>query len=354
MKHRDLILFTNEVPNAIDAVADALQPSSVYVLTDTNTAYFVLPRMADCRTLTNAVKIVCKSGDTNKDIDALKHVWRELADNGANRQSLLINIGGGVVSDLGGFAAATFKRGIRYVNVPTTLLSAVDAAVGGKTGINFMGLKNEIGAFHSPQKVIISNCFFNTLNDEELLSGYAEMLKHALLKSDEVLTKLLGYDILQNNDKATLLEMMSESVKIKKEITDKDPEEKGIRKALNLGHTAGHAFESLAMKRRMPVSHGTAVAHGLVVELILSHIKHGFKIGTLQSVVGFVKANYASLGITCNDYPKLLDLMHHDKKNNDNEINFTLLSAPGKIIIDNKIDETTIKEALDIYQDLIG
>lgn len=349
------IMFTNEVAESIDPIVAEMKPAKVFVLTDTNTNYFVLPRLSNSEALSSAVKIVTKSGDMNKNIESLTHVWRMLAENGATRKSLLINLGGGVVTDLGGFAASTFKRGMRYINVPTTLLSGVDAAIGGKTGINFLGFKNEIGVFNAPETVVISSIFFNTLNFEEVLSGYAEMIKHALLKGDDTLNRLLAYD-LHSNDNTILLSLITESVLIKKEIVDNDPTEKGIRKALNFGHTAGHAFESLAMKRKDPVPHGYAVAFGMVVELILSHFKYSFKSELLQSVAAFIKNNYGAFKITCDDYEALLKYMHHDKKNSGNgdNINFTLLTAPGDVKTDNLISENDIKQALDMYRDLFG
>lgn len=353
MEHQELI-FTNEVAQAIDTLAEKINPPKVFVLTDTNTSCLVLPRLRQVsRTIAEATAITIKAGDMNKNLESLSHIWEQLCDNGATRKSLLINLGGGVVTDIGGFAGASFKRGIGFLNLPTTLLSAVDAAVGGKTGINFNGLKNEIGAFKEATAVIISTAFFDTLPSEELLSGYAEMLKHGLIAGKELYSRLLEFDITVS-DPALLLELLEESVMVKKRIVEEDPTEKGIRRALNLGHTAGHAFESMSLNRQSPIPHGYAVAWGLIVELILSHLKHGFPSNELHRLASYIHDRYGVLRITCDDYPELLGLMHHDKKNeNAGDINFTLLEDVGQIKIDCTCNEDEIKNALDIYRDLM-
>lgn len=268
---------------------------------------------------------------------------------------MVINIGGGVVTDMGAFAAATFKRGIRFVNVPTTLLAAVDASVGGKTGINFLQYKNEIGVFKEAMEVIISTKFFSTLPQEELLSGYAEMIKHALIGHPEALGKMLSVA----PDKESLssdafLATLEESVAVKRRIVDEDPTEKGLRKALNFGHTAGHAFESFALRQGVPVPHGYAVAWGMVVELLISHIVLGFPTSAIYPVASFVKENYGAPRITCDDYPALLDIMGHDKKNHvPGEINFTLLRKPGEPVTDCHTEKGNITAALDLFRDLM-
>lgn len=351
MKHQELI-FTNDVASAIDRFVDAASPSQLFVLVDVNTKAFVLPRLAEkSRAIAAATTIVIKAGDINKSIESLTYVWKRLGEHRANRNSMMINLGGGVVTDLGGFAASTFKRGIRFINVPTTLLGAVDAAVGGKTGINFGGLKNEIGVFNEASAVVISTKFLSSLPIEEILSGYAEMLKHGLIDSVDAYNRLLAYDVA-SADAEHLLALLEESVQVKKRIVEEDPTEKGIRRALNLGHTIGHAFESFAMKRHDAIPHGYAVAWGLVVELILSHMRLGFPSDELHRFADYILHHYGAFEITCDDYPTLLELMHHDKKNTSNDINFTLLSAPGKVHIDCTAPENEISTALDIYRDL--
>lgn len=262
-----------------------------------------------------------------------------------------------MITDLGGFAAATFKRGIKFINVPTTLLGAVDAAVGGKTGINLGGLKNEVGAFAPADAVLISTLFFTTLPLQEIKSGYAEMLKHGLLDDKATLAELLKYDV--TNPPATtdvLLHLIEKSVGVKAEIVANDPKEQGLRKALNLGHTVGHAFESYALTDlASPIPHGFAVAWGMVVELILSHMILKFPAETLHQFADYIKHVYGYFDIDCDDYPRLLELMSHDKKNaSPDAINFTLLSDVGQPQIDCTATPDQIRAALDIYRDLLS
>lgn len=344
------IIYTNNIREAILSLVEEMRPASVHIVTDTNVARLVLPGLG----LPYHV-IETPPGDTAKNLDALASIWSRLIEAGATRKSLIINIGGGVVTDMGGFAAATFKRGVRFINVPTTLLSAVDAAVGGKTGINFEGFKNEIGAFAPADAVVISTCTFATLPREELLSGYAEMLKHGLLSSADDYAELLDYDIV-SADLDRLLPLLEKSVRVKERIVEEDPREQGIRRALNLGHTAGHAFESLAMERNFPVPHGYAVAWGMLVEMILSHLQEGYASAHLYRYAAYLKEHgYGVPSIGCKDYDTLIALMRHDKKNDTpDHINFTLLSSPGIPLIDRSASETDIARALDIFRDLLG
>lgn len=343
------ILHTNNVSDAIRSLVADFAPTSVHIITDSNVSRDVLPKLG-----LDYPVIEVAPGDENKNIASLSHIWDSLISQGATRKSLAINIGGGVVTDMGGFAAATFKRGIRFINVPTTLLSAVDAAVGGKTGINFNGLKNEIGAFAPADAVVISTVLFATLPAEELLSGYAEMLKHGLLSSADDYNELLAFDIL-DADLEGLLPLLEKSVKVKERIVEEDPREKGIRRALNLGHTAGHAFEALAMHKGAPIPHGHAVAFGMLVEMIISHSIEGFPSAELYRYASYLKEQgYGSPAISCNDYDALLDYMRHDKKNDTpSAINFTLLTSPGRPLIDRTASEDEIRAALDIFRDLL-
>ena len=352
------LIFTNHVFDAFDELAASYGTAKVFVLVDDNTFTQVLPLFQNqSKAVDSATVITTAAGDSHKSLDALSGIWHKLTQAGATRGSVLINLGGGMVTDMGGFAAATFKRGIHFINIPTTLLAAVDASVGGKTGINFAGLKNEIGSFAEADAVIISTEFFNTLPMQEILSGYAEMLKHGLLQDKATFDALLAYDITDSNKKADpdkLLALIEQSVGIKKKVVDADPHERGIRKALNLGHTIGHAFESMAMERESPIPHGYAVAWGLVVELILSHMKLSFPADTLHSFAAFVKENYGSYPLECKDYPHLIELMAHDKKNvSPDAINFTLLASIGDIRINQTAGTEDIKAALDIFRDLL-
>ena len=241
-----------------------------------------------------------------------------------------------------------------FINVPTTLLGAVDAAVGGKTGFNYNGLKNEIGAFAPASDVIISTCFFDTLPVQEMKSGFAEVLKHAMLSDRNEFLHLLDHDFNAPINHDDLLERLRRSVQVKVDIVARDPNEQGERKALNLGHTIGHAFESLAMKRGKPVPHGYAVAWGLVTEAVLSHLLLKFPSEDVHLLGNFVRDNYRDFPFTCDDYEELLELMRHDKKSRDGEITCTLLAAIGDYRINQTVTPDDVTAALDILRDHLG
>ena len=352
------IIFTNHVGQALDTLIGEKTPKGgLFIISDENTTdNVVAPLLATAPLLKEHLtsEIVIPPGDTHKDIETLYNVWGSLSDEGATRNALVINIGGGMVTDLGGFAAATFKRGVRFINVPTTLLGAVDAAVGGKTGINIGNLKNEVGAFAPAEAVVISTVFFNTLDRRQLLSGFAEMVKHGFISGNETVNNLLNFDI----DKIasdSFLDILADNVNVKRDIVLQDPTEKGLRKALNFGHTAGHAFETLSLERGTPVTHGYAVAWGMLTELALSHLRHQFPSDIIYRYASFLKENYGVPDISCDDYDRLISLMGHDKKNPvEGEINFTLLASPGKPITDCIVSTEEIKGALDITRAVLG
>lgn len=345
----------------LDEAVEKLAPATVTIVTDANVDRAVMPLLEGSQTLSRANKVVIQPGEDHKTIRSVELIWEALEAAGATRKSLVVNIGGGLVTDIGGFAAATFKRGIRVINLPTTLLGAVDAATGGKTGCNFNGLKNEIGAFHLPSDVIISALPLATLSERELLSGYAEMLKTALIADADLYRTLLDVDTTLA-DHSRLERAMLRCVEIKEEVVAQDPTEKGLRKILNFGHTAGHAFESLSLAKaesaeasRAPLAHGEAVAHGILVELILSHMLKGFPSKEMHRYATLLKAYYPSTGVTCTDIPRLMELMAHDKKNaTAGQPNFTLLTAVGDPLIDCLPSSADIRSALEIYLDMIG
>ena len=321
----------------------------IFVLTDTNTAAHCLPLLQRGR-LAQAQVITIPSGDEHKTLDTLAQVWTALVECGATRHSLLVNVGGGVVTDLGGLAAATFKRGIRFVNVPTTLLGAIDAATGGKTGINICGLKNEIGLFASAEAVLIDTRFFRTLDRQNLLSGFAEMLKHALISDETLLRETLAFDLDKFPDEE-LNTLINKNLAIKEKIIASDPTECGIRKALNFGHTFGHAFETLSHTTNRPLLHGYAVMWGMVCALYLSCQKFNFPKAILTEILYFAKENYGAFPFDCKQYDTLLALMHHDKKNRAQTINFTLLAGVGEVRIDQTADKNDIFAALDFVRE---
>lgn len=349
------IIFTNRVSATLAEIVADMKPDRAFVLADENSYNSAWP-LVSAALGSDAQCFILTPGEEQKSVEGLSAVWTFLSRNSASRRSLLINLGGGMITDLGGFAAASFKRGIRFVNMPTTLLGAVDAAVGGKTGINLCGLKNEVGAFAPAAAVLISSIFFNTLSRQQMLSGYAEMLKHGLLDDRATLAELMALDIADADFSSdSMLQLLQKSVMVKKRVVDSDPAEAGPRKALNLGHTVGHAFESLAMDdRRQPIPHGYAVAWGLVAELVLSHMLCAFPSETLTAFAAYVKDYYGTFPITCDDYPRLIELMGHDKKNSAaGEINFTLLADVGRPLINQTASRAQIEAALDIYRDLL-
>lgn len=346
------VIISQDLSQSLATELGACQHDRLFVLCDDTTRRLCLPVVASLPCMAAAQVITIGATDSHKTLDSLSHVWSELQRLGATRHSLLVNLGGGMVTDLGGFAASTFKRGIQFINIPTTLLSMVDASVGGKTGINFGGLKNEVGVFNNARCVILDTVFLRTMDTENLLSGYAEMLKHGLISNPRHWADLLAH--LELSDTQENLEnlgrLVEQSVAVKQRIVLEDPTEQGIRKALNLGHTAGHAFESLALERQ-PVLHGYAVAWGLIVELFLSAVKTGFPQERLRQAVSVIKSHYGRMAVSCDDYPRLLELMHHDKKNTGTAINFTLLGDIGDIRINQTASEEDIKEALDFYRE---
>ncbi|MGI6243475.1 MAG: 3-dehydroquinate synthase [Prevotella sp.] len=357
--HQSVIISKNINTELATAVSDC-EHDKLFVLVDDTTSDKCWPLLQDHPSLKNAQLITIKSTDTHKNLDSLTHVWQALQKGGATRHSCMVNLGGGMVTDLGGFAASTFKRGINFINIPTTLLAMVDASVGGKTGINFGGLKNEIGVFSDARVVILDTAFLQSLDAQNLRSGYAEMLKHGLISNEKHWAELLRFD-LDAPDFELLKTMLAESVRVKEDIVREDPTEHGLRKALNLGHTFGHAFESFSFKAVPdssgrsqavhPLLHGYAVAFGLICELYLSTIKLGFPSDKMQQTVRFIRDHYGSYNITCNDYPELIALMMHDKKNTAGIINFTLLGDIGDIRINQTATQEEIKEALDFFRE---
>lgn len=344
-----VVISGNLERDLVSAISEC-EHDRIFVLTDETTQQLCWPKIKNFKALKDCTPIIIKATDTHKNLDTLAEVWQALSNGGATRHSLMINLGGGMVTDLGGFAASTFKRGIDFINIPTTLLAMVDASVGGKTGINFGGLKNEIGVFSDSRFVIINTQFLDTLDHDNICSGYAEMLKHGLISDERTWAELVTFD-LDNPDLSQLQRMVANSIKVKERIVETDPHEHGIRKALNLGHTMGHAFESFAMRRGTPILHGYAVAYGLISELYMSARKTAFPTDRMHQTVRFIRENYGTLNITCDDYPTLIELMHHDKKNTSGIINFTLLGNVGDIRINQTANEEEIKEALDFFRE---
>lgn len=352
MSKQQVIICRHLSENLSEAI-QACAHDKIFILVDIHTRELCLPLLSGIECLKGSHLITIGAEDIHKNLETLAHVWTELGNHGATRHSLMIHLGGGMVTDLGGFAASTFKRGIHYINIPTTLLAMVDASVGGKTGINFNGLKNEIGVFSPADYVLLNAEFLKSLDAQNLFSGYAEMLKHGLISTPEHWAELLNFD-LNKIDYDTLQRLVAHSVSIKENIVEQDPFEKGIRKALNLGHTVGHAFESLALEMNRPVLHGYAVAWGIVCELYFSHLKVGFPKDKLRQTVRFIKEHYGVFAFDCKQYDRLYEFMTHDKKNNSGIINFTLLGEVGDIRINQSATKEEIFDMLDFYRETMG
>lgn len=343
------IIISQHLEEELTTAISECEHDKIFVLTDETTLKKCWPILQPFVRLRQAQMITIPVSDTNKNIQSVMHVWESLDKGGATRHSCMVNLGGGMITDLGGFACSTFKRGIDFINIPTTLLAMVDASVGGKTGINFNGLKNEIGLFNDSKFVILDTKFLKTLDEDNICSGFAEMLKHGLINNEKMWSELINFD-LQHPDLGKLQRMVAESVLVKEQIVKKDPQEKDIRKALNYGHTFGHAFESFSLKRK-PILHGYAVAYGMICELYMSCIKCGFPTEKMHQTVNFIKDNYKPFPIFCDDYPELIELMRHDKKNTAGIINFTLLGDIGDIRINQTATEEEIKECLDFFRE---
>lgn len=352
MSKQDVILCES-LETSLARAIEKCPHDKLFILTDEHTTALCMPPLKQVSSLKGAEEIIIGAEDTHKTLETLAGVWQTLSEKGASRHSLLINVGGGMVTDLGGFAAATFKRGIPYINIPTTLLAMVDASVGGKTGINFNGLKNEIGSFAPASSVLIETEFLRSLDANNFFSGYAEMLKHGLISTTAHWAELLSFPTEQI-DYARLKQLVGQSVQVKEDIVEQDPFEHGIRKALNLGHTVGHAFESLALAEDRHVLHGYAVAWGIVCELYLSHIKVGFPKDKMRQTIQFIKENYGTFAIDCNKYDRLYEYMQHDKKNTAGVINFTLLKEVGDVSINQTASKEEIFEMFDFYRECMG
>ena len=280
--------------------------------------------------------------EENKSLETVSRIWDFLFEHAITRRGLLICIGGGALTDMGGFAAATYKRGMSYINVPTTLLAMIDAASGGKTGINYRGIKNSIGAFAAPRATILCPEWLSTLSPQQFLSGFAEMLKTGLIDGQALWNGLLQYD-LDKMDTASLSPLIADCMAVKQRIVAQDPQENGIRKVLNFGHTFGHALE-----RKMQVPHGYAVLYGMIAELYLSVTRLGCPREPLQQLTRLMLQYYGKPKCKCSDRDQLLALMQQDKKNEQAaQINCTLLQAVGTPLINQSISASDANEALD-------
>jgi len=323
--------------------------SSVFVLVDENTHEYCYTQFIDKCSYKKNIKIIeIKAGEINKNITTCVDVWKRLTDLGADRKSILINLGGGMVTDLGGFVASTFKRGIKFINIPTTLLSMVDASVGSKTGVDLDNLKNLIGVFSNPEMVLIDTTYLATLSEREMCSGVAEIIKYGLTFD----IKLLN-EVKNDNWKivSELKDIIYRSIQIKNNVVLQDPKEENLRKVLNYGHTVGHAIESYFLEHDSleNLTHGEAIAIGMVIEAYLSQQLHNFPIDELKSLKEYIHNTFGKTTITTEHYAEILELMKHDKKNMNGSVRYILLKDVSDFIINATAPTELVKEGLDYY-----
>lgn len=339
------IFLGEEVLEHLSAVLIENSYSKVFVLMDTNTKRFCWPMLSPY--LVNFFPIVIPEGEASKNLVQAEKIWENLQKNMADRRAVLINLGGGVISDIGGFCAATYKRGIDFINVPTSLLGMVDAAIGGKLGIDFLSFKNSIGLFKHPKYIFIYPSFIKTLPSEEIRNGLAEVVKHGLIDNKSLFEKLSHIEGQAIEKAANLI---FQSLKIKADIVKKDPYEKDLRKVLNFGHTIGHAIETWSLLNdAIPLKHGEAIAIGMICEAYLSHVILDMPISELEAINKYFTKHYPTYKGTL-DTDILIEYMHNDKKNAAGFINFSLLKRIGKAKINIHCKENLIVEAIDYYR----
>ena len=324
--------------------------SSTFVLVDENTEKFCLELFIKKSGIKSFNKIIISSGEENKNIDTCISIWGQLNSFKADRKSLLINLGGGVLTDIGGFAASTYLRGIQFINIPTTLLGMVDAAHGGKTGIDFKQLKNQIGVFNEPLEVLLDDEYLKTLSKEEFINGYAEVVKHSLLTDKPNLTfnSLVKLDLFKDLDY-----IINSYSLVKNEIVKSDKYESSIRKVLNLGHTIGHAVESYShiSDKVDDLKHGQAIVIGIITELYISHKKFNFPLKDVLAVKEHLKKYFSLIQLQEDDIINIYDLMVYDKKNEGSKINFVLLKEIGKPVIDQIVNKDLFIESFRFYNE---
>ena len=325
-------------------------PSKIFILVDTNTHEHCLPGFLPKISTATTIEIIeIEAGEPFKNLDTCMGVWQTMSDLEGDRKSLMINLGGGVVTDLGGFVASTFKRGINYINVPTTLLAMVDASVGGKTGVDLGNLKNQIGIISNAEMVIVDSDYLATLPSEEMRSGLAEILKHGLIADEAYWEKVGNLSELTLND---LDDIIRVSVGIKAKVVAEDPYENGLRKTLNYGHTLGHAIESycLTHTQKKTLLHGEAVALGIILATYISKELKDFPSEKLDSITKRIVELYGKVEFSKNDIDAIIDLMKYDKKNEAGKINFVLLKDIGETEIDCQVPNNTIFDAFEFYK----
>jgi 3-dehydroquinate synthase len=335
------IMLKDDTWKEVNQFIAAGKYNRIFVLTDTNTHHFCLSLFRK-KVNFKFEEITVKPGEKSKSLDSAVKIWKHLLEFQASRNSCLINLGGGMIGDLGGFVAGTYKRGMHFIHFPTTLLAMTDAAIGGKTGINFEGLKNNVGLFAMPDRVFVYPGFLNTLPFSELKNGWAEVVKHGFIEGLDL------YGILKQKPGLNTIEfekIIGLSANIKQQIVQKDFKESGLRKILNAGHTIGHALESASRETGKPLTHGEAVVLGLKTELFLAfqqHILHETDFNEMMDIIAFY---YAGLQFPRISFDQLIPYLQQDKKNLDKSVSFSLAAKPGRFLIDQYFDLQAIQTA---------
>ena len=323
--------------------------SGLVVIADEHTESACLPVLFPLIRHYKHTLISIPAGESCKNIQTCQAIWQQMMDAAVDRQALVINLGGGVVGDMGGFCAATFKRGLDFIQVPTTLLAQVDASIGGKLGIDFGGVKNSVGLFRDPKGVFIDPAFLRTLPEREIRSGFAEIIKHSLIADAAQWRRLRGTGTSDGTD---WLSVIGPSLRIKQRLVEEDPHEQGVRKALNFGHTIGHAVEGLALESDDPLLHGEAIAIGMICESFLSQRLLGLSRTALEEISRFLLSRYGRRPLEETRFEALVELMRNDKKNTGGRINFSLLTAIGKVKINCTAGTPDILDSLSYYNSL--
>ena len=348
IKSDDYSVFVGDVlAKADEHITKCYTSCHKVILVDENTAKYCLSKIQGLASLQNAEVLQIQSGEEHKTIETTSRIWKHLSSNKVNRKALFVNVGGGVILDMGGFSASTYKRGIDFINFPTTLLSQVDASIGGKLGVDFEGLKNQIGVFNNPKAVFVHTEFLQTLNERHVLSGFAEIIKHALIADIQYFTELkeLNFEHIEELDN-----IIRQSIEIKNNIVLQDFEERSIRKALNFGHTIGHAIESEHLNHNNPLLHGEAIAIGMICETYLSYLSGFISMEAVMEVANYINSVFTKVDLDSNTYHRLIELMQHDKKNINKGINFTLLERIGLAKVNQTCSVEQIIDALDFYK----
>ncbi len=349
IKDRGSVYFGQQGWETLAQEIQELNPSSVFVLTDFHTQEHCLPMFKEKINVTPSFKFLSiPAGEVHKNIQTCTVLWEELSRLGADRKSLIINVGGGVVTDLGGFVACTYQRGIEFINIPTSLLSMVDAAVGGKNGVDLGSLKNQVGIIKNPHAVLVDIRFLETLPKPEFKSGMAEMIKHGLIHSETYLDMVMQ---MSHDKKDHLEDVIWDSILIKNKVITEDPLEKGLRKTLNYGHTLGHAIESfcLSSQERRTLLHGEAIAIGMVLATYISHKQLDFPERSLQKVTKFIGEHYAKESFSRQEIDEIIKLLIFDKKNSHGAIQFVLLKDIGNHQLNCTVSNDLIYEAFNFY-----